>query len=141
MQELRIRPKERFEREVTLTPEDVSAFARAAGDLNPLHHDPAFAAASRYGRLLASGPQTSALLMSLTATHFSKRAPMVGLDFSFRFTKPVFADETVRLEWLVIAVRPNARLGGDLVDLRGRLVKESGETAVDAKGRVLVMTG
>jgi hypothetical protein len=37
-------------------------------------------------------------MMALTATHFSKRFDVVGLDFSVRFHKAVFADETVTLE-------------------------------------------
>jgi acyl dehydratase len=76
--------------------------------------------------------------MGLTATHFSQNAAMVGLEFWFRFRRPIFADETIRLEWLVIAVRANARLGGDIVDLRGRIRNQAGETAIGAKGRVLV---
>jgi hypothetical protein len=35
-------------------------------------------------------------------------------------------------------VRPAPRLGGDVVELRGRLRNAAGETAVGAKGRVLV---
>jgi hypothetical protein len=58
---------------------------------------------------------------------------MLGLDFGFRFRRPVFADETVRLEWLVVAVRPAPRLGGATVELRGRLRNAAGETAVGAK--------
>jgi 3-hydroxybutyryl-CoA dehydratase len=131
-------PRERFSTEVRLTPSDVAAFARAAGDHNPVHHDPAFAAGSRYGRLIASGTQTSALLMGLTASHFSTRGEMVGLEFWFRFRRPVLADETVRVEWLVVKVSPHARLDGDIVDLRGRIRGQDGQTAVGAKGRVLV---
>jgi 3-hydroxybutyryl-CoA dehydratase len=131
-------PRERFSAEVTLTPEEVAAFARAAGDPNPVHHDPDFAAATRFRRLMASGSQTSALLMGLTASHFSARGAMVGLEFWFRFRRPVFADETVRVEWLVVKVTPHARLGGDIVDLRGRIRGQDGQTAVGAKGRVLV---
>jgi len=136
---VRARPKERFSSEVTLTPESTSAFARAAGDLNPLHHDAEHAAASRFGRLIASGPQTSALLMSLTATHFSRSGAMLGLEFAFRFKRPVFADETVKLEWLVVGVRPSTKLGGELVELRGRLLNGAGETAVGARGKVLLL--
>jgi 3-hydroxybutyryl-CoA dehydratase len=131
-------PRERFSAQVTLTPSDVAAFARAAGDPNPIHHDPAVAAATRYRRLTASGSQTSALLMGLTASHFSVRGAMVGLEFWFRFRRPVFADETVRVEWLVVKVTPHARLGGDIVDLRGRIRGQDGQTAVGAKGRILV---
>jgi 3-hydroxybutyryl-CoA dehydratase len=131
-------PHERFSSTIVLTPDTVSAFARAAGDDNPLHHDPDHAAGTRYGRLVASGPQTTAHLMALTASHFSRRGVMVGLEFWFRFRRPVFANETIRLEWLVVSVKPNSRLGGDVIELRGRIRNEAGETAVGAKGRVLV---
>ena len=132
------RPHERFSSEVTLTPKAVADYARAVGDTNPLHHDPAFAAASRYGRLIASGPHTSALLLALTASHFSTRGSVVGLEFWVRFRRPVFADETIRIEWLVVKVTPNQKLGGDVVDLRGRITGEDGNTALGARGRVLV---
>jgi 3-hydroxybutyryl-CoA dehydratase len=131
-------PHERFSSTIVLTPATVSAFARAAGDDNPLHHDPDHAAGTRYGRLVASGPQTTAHLMALTASHFSQRGAMVGLEFWFRFRRPVFANETIRLEWLVVSVEPNSRLSGDVIELRGRIRNEAGETAVGAKGRVLV---
>ena len=130
--------RERFSSEVTLTPETVADFAHAAGDTNPVHHDPAFAAATRYRRLIASGTHTSALLMGLTASHFSQRGAMVGMEFWLRFRRPIWADETIRLEWLVIKVTPNARLKGEIVELRGRIKGEDGRTALGAKGRVLV---
>jgi acyl dehydratase len=63
---------------------------------------------------------------------------MVGLEFWLRFRKAVYADEEIELEWLVISVRPHARLGGAIVDLCGRVRNEKGETALGAKGRVLV---
>ena len=132
------RPHERFSSSVTLTPESASDFARAAGDHNPLHHDAEHAAATRFGRPIASGTQTTAMLMALTATHFSRRAAMVGLEFWFRFRRPVFADETVSLEWLVVAVKESAQLNGDVVELRGRIRNAAGDTAVGAKGRVLL---
>ena len=133
-----VRPHDRFAAEVTITREDAADYARRAGDGNPIHHDPVYAAGTRFGRPIASGAQTTGLLMGLTATHFSRNSAMVGLDFWFRFRRPVFVDETVRLEWLVVAVRAAPRLGGDVVELRGRLRNAAGETAVGAKGRVLV---
>jgi acyl dehydratase len=132
------RPHERFSSTITLSPSAVSTFARSVGDLNPLHHDPDHAAQTRYGRPIASGRQTTAQLVALTATHFSAAGAMVGLEFWFRFKKPIFADETISLEWLVVAVKENARLGGEVVELRGRIRNSAGETAVGAKGRVLV---
>jgi len=131
-------PHERFSTQVTLDPATVSAFADSVGDNNPVHHDAERAAKSRFGRLIASGPQTTAHLLALTASHFSKRGAMLGLEFWVRFRRPIYADETITLEWLVVSVKPNARLDGEIVDLRGRIRNENGETAVGAKGRVLV---
>ena len=132
------RPHERFCATVTLTPATVSAYAQSAGDLNPIHHDPDYAARSRYGRPIASGAQTTGHLMALTATHFSRASAMVGIGFYFRFRRPVYADETIRLEWLVVSVKQHPRLNGDVVELRGCVQNAAGETAIGAKGRVLV---
>jgi acyl dehydratase len=135
---MEVRPHQRFSSEITLTPELVGAYARAAGDDNPVHHDAEFAATTRYGRLIASGTHTTALLLGLTASHFSKQGAMVGLEFWVRFRGPVYADEPIRLEWLVIKVTRNEKLGGAVVELRGRVQGSDGKTAVGAKGRVLV---
>jgi 3-hydroxybutyryl-CoA dehydratase len=131
-------PHERFSAVLSLDPGTVSAFAHAVGDTNPVHHDADLAAKSRFGRLIASGPQTTAHLLALTASHFSKRGTMLGLEFWVRFRQAIYADETITLEWLVVSVKHNPRLDGEIIDLRGRIRKENGETAVGAKGRVLV---
>ena len=136
---MKVYPHERFAKEITLTPTAVREYALSVGDTNPVHHDAQFAAASRYGRLIASGTHTTALLLGLTASYFSAKGSMVGLEFWVRFVRPVSADETIRLEWLVVKVTPNEKLGGDIVELRGRIKGEGGDTAVGAKGRVLFM--
>ena len=135
---MRAFPRERFSSEITLTREAVIAFANAAGDNNPIHHDPEFAAGTRFRRPTASGPHTTALLLALTASHFSQKCAMLGLEFWVRFRRAIYADETIRLEWLVIKVTPNEKLQGDIVELRGRIKGQDGQTAVGARGRVLV---
>ena len=135
---MRAYPRERFSREVTLDPEMVGAYARAVGDDNPVHHDHEFASATRYGRVIASGTHTTALLLGLTASHFSKKGAMVGLEFWVRFRRPIYADESITLEWMVVKVTPNERLQGEIVELRGRIKARDGQTAMGAKGRVLV---
>ena len=112
---MRAHPRERFSSEVTLSPATVVEFANAAGDNNPIHHDPEFAATTRFGRPTASGPHTTALLLALTASHFSKTGAMLGLEFWVRFRRPIYADETIRLEWMVVKVSPNKKLNGEIV--------------------------
>ena len=135
---MRTHPRERFSSEVTLSAALVADFAKAAGDNNPIHHDAEFAATTRFGRPTASGPHTTALLLALTASHFSKSGAMLGLEFWVRFRRPIYADETIRLEWMVIKVTPNQKLKGDVVELRGRIQGQDGRTALGAKGRVLL---
>ncbi len=133
-----VRPHQRFSTRLALDAATISAFAAAAGDANPLHHDVGYARGTRYGGIVASGPQTSALLMGLAATHFSKVADMVGLEFKFWFRAAVLADDPVELEWLVAAVRPTSKAATRVVELYGRLRTSRGATAVGARGRVLV---
>jgi acyl dehydratase len=135
---MRTFPRERFSSEVTLSPSAVVEFANAAGDNNPIHHDAEFAATTRFRRPTASGPHTTALLLALTASHFSKTGAMLGLEFWVRFRRPIYADETIRLEWMVIKVTPNEKLQGDVVELRGRIKGQDGKTSLGAKGRVLL---
>jgi 3-hydroxybutyryl-CoA dehydratase len=135
---MRAYPRERFSSEVTLSPAIVAAFATAAGDNNPIHHDPEFAATTRFGRPTASGPHTTALLLALTAAHFSKKGAMLGLELWVRFRRPIYSDETIVLEWTVIKVTPNEKLKGEIVELRGRIKGQDGKTSLGAKGRVLV---
>jgi 3-hydroxybutyryl-CoA dehydratase len=135
---MRTHPRERFSAEVTLSPAAVVEFANAAGDNNPIHHDAQFAASTRFGRPTASGPHTTALLLALTASHFSKTGAMLGLEFWVRFRRAIYADETICLEWMVIKVTPNEKLKGDVVELRGRIKGQDGKTSLGAKGRVLL---
>jgi 3-hydroxybutyryl-CoA dehydratase len=131
-------PRERFSSVVSLSPAMVADFANAAGDNNPIHHDPEFAATTRFGRPTASGPHTTALLLALTASHFSTKGAMLGLEFWVRFVRPIYADETIRLEWMVVKVTSNEKLRGEIVELRGRITGQDGKTSLGAKGRVLV---
>ena len=103
---MRTFPGERFSSSVSLSPKMVSDIAATVGDNNPVHHDPEFAQSTRFKRPIVSGPHTTALLLALTASHFSKTGAMLGLEFWVRFKKAIYADETIKLEWLVVKVTP-----------------------------------
>jgi len=128
---------ERFGSRVCLDARSVSRFATAAGDGNPIHHDAAYAARTRFGGLIVSGPQLTALLMGLSATRFSRGQAMLGLDFRFRFVRAARVDEELSLWWEVVAAREKASLGGELVWLAGKAVGPEGDV-VKAVGKVLV---
>lgn len=127
---------ERFTDTHTFTPDEVAAFSRAMGDLNPLHLDEALSNASRFKGLIASGTHTGALLMGLPATYFASRR-VVAMGFDLNFRRPVPASATVTIEWTVTGLSPH-RSGGQVVDLVGAIRDEAGHACVKATGQVLV---
>jgi acyl dehydratase len=126
---------ERFSKRHTFNELDTRAFATAAGDTNPLHHDHAVAESSRYGGLIVSGTHTTALLLGLAAAHFSRTYSVVGKSFTVDFRRPVFMDAYVKIEWEVVAVSM-ARDTVQRVELRGGVYDEHDEPCVEATGAV-----
>lgn len=134
-----VRSGERFEQSLTLDAEAISDFARRAGDFNPLHHDPAVAAASRFGTLIASATHYNALFMGMVATWFSERVPVaLGLEFNLRLKGAVRADEPLNLCWTITGVQPKPHHRGAVVSLEGRITGAGGEVKVDADAKILV---
>ena len=70
------------------------ALALAAGGVSGGGGDEA-AARGPFGRLIVSGPHASALLLGLTATHFSQRCSPLGLEFTVRFVRAIPVDTTL----------------------------------------------
>jgi acyl dehydratase len=131
-------PDERFAKTIQLTLADVSAFARLAGDHNPLHYDAEYAARTRFKAPLACGGQLAAQMMGFLASHYSERGNVVGHDIKFRLHLPVLANEAIELSWQVEEVTPASHLKGDVVVLRGQIRNSAGKLALSAKARVLV---
>lgn len=127
---------------VRLTPQEIADFARLTGDLNPLHHDDRLARRGGHAGVIASGQQTSARLMGLAATHFSRideagAREVLGLNFNFAFKAPVLAAQDVRLRWRVNSVEWRASLRGWVAELSGdAMVGE--RRCVIARGTLLV---
>ena len=134
---------ERIVRTVRYSREDIAAFAALSLDENPLHIDTQVAQRARFGEIIASGQQTSATLMGLLATYFSRNddgvaREMLCLNMNFAFKGPVFADQDVQLSWQVANVEWKERLGGLLAQLDGHASVRGGRPSVVARGTILV---
>jgi acyl dehydratase len=116
----------------------ISAFARSTGDMNPLHHDPAAAANSRFGGIIASGSHVSALLLGMLAGWFADQPENVGLDYAVRFKAPVRDGDTVTMRWRIVAIEPKPSLKGDIVRAEGEAVRADGVVAVTATAAAAV---
>ena len=133
-----IRIGERIASQFILWPEDIATFARLSGDLNPLHHDETYAQKTRFGGVIASGPQLTSLMMGLIATYFSRDTAMLGLEFTFHFRKAVRAGETIHMEWEIASAESKVALHGVLVNLDGKVTNKQGQIVLTGKGKVLV---
>ena len=56
----------------TITPERLREYAQASGDFNPLHLDPAFAATTQFGGIIAHGMLTLAFVSEMMAAAFGR---------------------------------------------------------------------
>jgi acyl dehydratase len=99
-------------RSMTVTREHVDSFAALTGDRNPLHFDEAFAAGTRFGRLVAQGGITTGLLHALVAMDLPGPGT-VFLSQNWKFTAPVYIGDTITAHAEVIGVhatKPVTRL-------------------------------
>lgn len=121
-----------FEAEHVFERNASQAFALEVGDLNPVHHDETVAGASRFGGLIASGTETTARMLALTATYFAQVGPVVGLGFSVRFRRAVPLGARARTIWTVTKITPKSGLG-DIVTCEGTMtLTESGLVVLEA---------
>ena len=130
---------ETFRSTLALSPESVKSFATLVNDMNPLHHDDAYAEQSRFGALIASGTQPAAHFMALLATHYSTFAQPLGLEFDIKLKRATYAHDVLTFEWCVEDAWWKPALNGDLVKLVGTVVNEDGETVVAGAATILVM--
>jgi len=128
-----------FSKQVRFDGNSISSFALLTGDTNPLHHDAAYAAKTRFRGIIASGAHVTALLSGMVAGHFADKGVNVGLDFSFRFQAPVRLDDMVNMRWTMTGRMPKLSLKGDIVTLEGEAVRSDGIVAVSATAHVLLL--
>ncbi len=93
-------------RTLTLTAEHVKTFAEMTGDYNPLHFDEAFAAGTRFGRLVVQGGLTTGLLHALVAMDLPGPGT-VFMSQNWNFTAPVYIGDTITAAAEVLEVHPS----------------------------------
>ncbi len=115
-------------RSLTLTSDHVQSFAKITGDYNPLHFDEAFAAQTKFGRLVVQGGLTTGLLHALVAMDLPGPGT-VFLSQDWKFTAPVFIDDTITAEAEVISVHPSK----PVTQLAIRVAKQDGEVVLEGE--------
>src|SRR5258706_3655934 len=119
---------QRASRSLTLTAEHVRKFAEISGDHNPLHFDAAFAARTKFGRLVVQGGLTTGLVHALVAMDMPGPGT-VFLSQNWKFTAPVYIGDTITADAEVISVHPSK----PVCQLRIRVARQTGETVLEGE--------
>ena len=119
---------QRASRRLTLTADHVRTFAEISGDRNPLHFDATFAARTKFGRLVVQGGLTTGLLHALVAMDLPGPGT-VFLSQNWKFTAPVYIDDTITAEAEVVSVHPSK----PVTQLRVQITRGDGVTVLEGE--------
>lgn len=115
-------------RQLTLTADHVRKYSEISGDLNPLHYDEAFAAGTKFGRLVVQGGLTTGLLHALVAMDMPGPGT-VFLSQNWKFTAPVYIGDTITAHAEVLKVHQAKPVS----QLAVRVTRQTGETVLEGE--------
>jgi acyl dehydratase len=115
-------------RSITLTAEHVRQYAEITGDYNPLHFDEAFAAKTKFRRLVVQGGLTTGILNALVATDLPGPGT-VFMSQNWKFTAPVYIGDTITGEAEVLSVHASK----PVTQLKIKVTRQTGETVLEGE--------
>ena len=125
---MKVEVGQKAERSLTLTTMHVETFAKLSGDYNPLHFDEAFAAGTKFGRLVVQGGLTTGLLHALVAMDMPGPGT-VFLSQNWSFKAPVYIGDTITAHAEVKSVHPTK----PVTQLAIRVVRQTGEVVLEGE--------
>ena len=115
-------------RSLNLTAQHVKTFAELSGDYNPLHFDESFVAKTRFKKLVVQGGLTTGLLHALVAMDMPGPGT-VFLSQNWKFTAPVFIDDTITAEAEVMSVHETK----PVTQLKIKVTRQGGEIVLEGE--------
>jgi acyl dehydratase len=125
---------DKFSASKQITDAVVRAFAELSGDYNPIHLDDEFAAKTRFGKRIAHGMISGALISAVLGYELKDRK-IVYLSQTLKFTAPVFIDDTVT----ATATVTNIREDKNIVTVETICANQNGETVVRGEAAIMVL--
>ena len=122
-------------RSLTLTRQHVETFAQLTGDYNPLHFDVEFASRTRFRNLVVQGGLTTGLLHALVAMDLPGPGS-VFLSQQWKFTAPVYIDDTITAEAEVVSVHATK----PVTQLRVVVTRQTGEVVLEGEAWCFTLT-
>ena len=115
-------------RSLKLTADHVRTFAELTGDYNPLHFDEAFAARTKFGKLVVQGGLTTGLLHALVATDLPGPGT-VFLSQNWNFVAPVYIGDEITAEAEVVSVHATKPVS----QLRIKVTRQTGDLVLEGE--------
>lgn len=123
-------------RSLTLAKNHVKAFAELTGDYNPLHFDESFTAKTKFRKLVVQGGLTTGLLHALVAMDMPGPGT-VFLSQNWKFTAPVFIDDTITAEAEVLSVHETK----PVTQLKIKVTRQDEETVLEGEAWCYTFSG
>ena len=120
--------------EKTVTAEDIALFAQVTGDTNPLHHDAAYAAKTRFGECIAHGMLSAGFISAALGTKLAPHCCVVYLSQNLRFLRPVRIGDTIKAIAYVKGIEPEKRQ----VTIETNCFNQKGDPVVKGEAVVLL---
>ena len=125
---------DKFSTSKQITDAVVRAFAELSGDYNPIHLDEEFAQTTRFGRRIAHGMISGALISAVLGNEFKERK-IVYLSQTMKFVAPVFLDDTVTATATIAQIREDK----NIVTVETVCTNQRGETVVTGEGKIMIL--
>jgi 3-hydroxybutyryl-CoA dehydratase len=118
---------------VTVTADMVQKFAEVSGDFNPIHLDDDYAKTTIFGRRIAHGMLSSALI-SRTLSHELDNGG-IYLKQNLKFVNPIYIDEEVEIELKVLAYHDRRGIGSIQT-----IVRKTSNGDIVVEGEAMIMS-
>jgi 3-hydroxybutyryl-CoA dehydratase len=123
----------------TITESDINLFAGLTGDYNPIHTDAEFCKGTQFGQRIAHGLLGLSIASGLGyRIGFLEGTTEAFTDLEWKFSKPIFIGDTVRLQIKIAEKRAMKRLGGGLVTFEIRMLNQHDELVQRGIWRLLI---
>jgi 3-hydroxybutyryl-CoA dehydratase len=132
-----LRVGDKFSESITLTETHVVKAAGLFNDYNALHTNEPDMKNSRFGRRIVHGALTFSLAVGVYSKVFHD-TDISTVDASIKFAAPVYINDTITMEWLIMGLDEKPKLNGGLVTLAGEIRNVQGTVAATLEAKLLV---
>lgn len=126
---MKLEPGMTAQRTRTITEREVTLFAEASGDENPLHLDEAYAATTQFGRRIAHGILVAGVVSAVLGNDLPGPGALYASQ-TLRFPAPVYLGDTVTATVEVVKVRSRTATLSTICTNQAGVVVLEGEAVV-----------